>query len=473
MDETEKYKQRLEAIAEKRRLQEEQDRAKREMEDEKLRLQQLKRKSLRDQWLMEGAPLSPTSLDTQSPPSPLWGFQTQENENHTDRLQSESEQLAEEKENLKEQMEDGQTEAVKSAEAKEEKAWSNVVQNGENNASELEAIKDQLKINQRLPLVESAVVLTNGGKNENTNTSNRALEQSTQPTTNGPAGDTEAVVSMNVEGVLILGVSEAESGQVPAVSNNEEEEEGTLVMRAECVIITDEGNDVPEDLTPQEDQQEMAQSEESSPPNPETSKEEGKVVEGLLKTEVSPETIKQTDKSEATEITAEPQPATEDVDVEGEIKTNEEKNAAGQDKQSEGLTSVPPQSQASALESTTEDSVPAHSEAQPSTVTPEAEDEVELSPEGAETAFEAEAHVTLPDEFQEVPLSDSQEDQRADTLPAEKEPLLLQAKTPCTQEEPAAAKSPSSRDLHSTASAIQGEETEVPKHKACQCCTVM
>uniref|UniRef100_A0A3Q3RB91 Paralemmin 3 n=1 Tax=Monopterus albus TaxID=43700 RepID=A0A3Q3RB91_MONAL len=433
MDETEKYKQRLEAIAEKRRLQEEQDRAKREMEDEKLRLQQLKRKSLRDQWLMEGAPLSPTSLDTQSPPSPLWGFQTQENENHTDRLQSESEQLAEEKENLKEQMEDGQTVKIYLLVFLLLLVLSS------------EAIKDQLKINQRLPLVESAVVLTNGGKNENTNTSNRALEQSTQPTTNGPAGDTEAVVSMNVEGVLILGVSEAESGQVPAVSNNEEEEEGTLVMRAECVIITDEGNDVPEDLTPQEDQQEMAQSEESSPPNPETSKEEGKVVEGLLKTEVSPETIKQTDKSEATEITAEPQPATEDVDVEGEIKTNEEKNAAGQDKQSEGLTSVPPQSQASALESTTEDSVPAHSEAQPSTVTPEAEDEVELSPEGAETAFEAEAHVTLPDEFQEVPLSDSQEDQRA--------------KTPCTQED--------------TASAIQGEETEVPKHKACQCCTVM
>uniref|UniRef100_A0A3Q2YKF9 Paralemmin-1-like n=1 Tax=Hippocampus comes TaxID=109280 RepID=A0A3Q2YKF9_HIPCM len=75
MDEAEKYQQRLEAIAEKRRLREEQERAKRDMEDEKLRLQQLMRKSLRDQWLMEGAPLSPSTLDSQSPHSPPWSSQ--------------------------------------------------------------------------------------------------------------------------------------------------------------------------------------------------------------------------------------------------------------------------------------------------------------------------------------------------------------------------------------------------------------
>ncbi|GLD54349.1 paralemmin-3 isoform X3 [Lates japonicus] len=74
---------------EKRRQQDEEDRVRREMEDEKLRLQQLKRKSLRDQWLMEGAPLSPTSLDAQSPRSPLWGPQAQEIEKHIDKLQSE------------------------------------------------------------------------------------------------------------------------------------------------------------------------------------------------------------------------------------------------------------------------------------------------------------------------------------------------------------------------------------------------
>eukprot|EP00064_Thunnus_orientalis_P017780 superscaffoldBa00003873_g17866 len=66
---------------------------------------------------MEGAPLSPTSLDAQSPRSPLWGSQAQEIEKRIDKLQAESQQLAEEEEKLKEQMEDGQTESVKVAEA--------------------------------------------------------------------------------------------------------------------------------------------------------------------------------------------------------------------------------------------------------------------------------------------------------------------------------------------------------------------
>ncbi|XP_067089247.1 paralemmin-1-like isoform X2 [Osmerus mordax] len=55
MDEAEKYQQRLQAIAEKRRLQEEEERAKRETEEEWLKQEQRKRKSLRDQWLMEKA----------------------------------------------------------------------------------------------------------------------------------------------------------------------------------------------------------------------------------------------------------------------------------------------------------------------------------------------------------------------------------------------------------------------------------
>ncbi|XP_015204606.2 paralemmin-3 [Lepisosteus oculatus] len=97
MDEAEKYQQRLQAIAEKRRIQEEQERARREMEEEKLRLQQMKRKSLRDQWLMEGPPLSP---EVPSPRSPLWGLQAQQIEERIDKLQTESKRLAEEAANL-------------------------------------------------------------------------------------------------------------------------------------------------------------------------------------------------------------------------------------------------------------------------------------------------------------------------------------------------------------------------------------
>ncbi|XP_004872524.1 paralemmin-3 isoform X2 [Heterocephalus glaber] len=67
------YRQRLEVIAEKRRLQEQIRTARRELEEEKLRVQRLKRKSLRERWLMDGAtegpeqPGDPAAQDPQSP----------------------------------------------------------------------------------------------------------------------------------------------------------------------------------------------------------------------------------------------------------------------------------------------------------------------------------------------------------------------------------------------------------------------
>ncbi|XP_039738662.1 paralemmin-3 isoform X2 [Pteropus medius] len=73
MAESSLYRQRLEVIAEKRRLQEEIRAARRELEEEKLRVERLKRKSLRERWLMDGAaegpegPEDPTSQDPQSP----------------------------------------------------------------------------------------------------------------------------------------------------------------------------------------------------------------------------------------------------------------------------------------------------------------------------------------------------------------------------------------------------------------------
>ncbi|KAJ8251765.1 hypothetical protein GJAV_G00225200 [Gymnothorax javanicus] len=70
MDEAEKYQQRLQAIAEKRRVQEEEERRRRETEEERLKLQQLKRKSLRDQWLLETPPSSPGGPGADSAQSP-------------------------------------------------------------------------------------------------------------------------------------------------------------------------------------------------------------------------------------------------------------------------------------------------------------------------------------------------------------------------------------------------------------------
>ncbi|XP_037400489.1 paralemmin-2-like isoform X2 [Pygocentrus nattereri] len=94
MDEAEKYQQRLQAIAEKRRAQEEEDRARREIEEEWLKLAQRKRKSLRDQWLMEPTPSSTEASGTQTAP---W-TPTQTAEESAEETQSTRKEMKEEDE---------------------------------------------------------------------------------------------------------------------------------------------------------------------------------------------------------------------------------------------------------------------------------------------------------------------------------------------------------------------------------------
>ncbi|XP_050781505.1 paralemmin-3 [Gopherus flavomarginatus] len=91
MAESSLYTQRLEAIVGRRKVQERILRARRELEEEKLRAQQLKRKSLRDRWLMEGSCLPPEN----DPTSPLWQTQSriQELEQDLSSLQSQMQQL--------------------------------------------------------------------------------------------------------------------------------------------------------------------------------------------------------------------------------------------------------------------------------------------------------------------------------------------------------------------------------------------
>ncbi|KAK2816894.1 hypothetical protein Q5P01_025085 [Channa striata] len=470
MDETEKYKQRLEAIAEKRRLQEEQDRARREMEDERLRLQQLKRKSLRDQWLMEGAPLSPTSLDTLSPTS--FSFPAQENNSQIEMLQSESEQSAEEKAKLKEQTEDGQMKAVRWAEAGEAKGdlALDVLQNGESNAERSETTEDEMKPR----LNETAIIVSYGGGDLNTNTNHNSSEQSVESITNGSVCTTEVVVSMKLEPALSLDVSETETGQDPHANNNEREEEGTLVMRAERVIIIDEGDDVPEELAACEDQPEIAQSEEIPLPKPEACTDE-EAAEGELKEEAAQERISQPEMSEASELAAEAQPATEDAaDVQDDLKINGDDNTKAEvyDKQSEDPTSAPLQSPGSALEGDAMASVPVYSEAQPSTLTPQPENEAAVPPEDTEAGLTVQDPASMPEQFQEIPLADPKENQRTEAELGEQEPLLLQSQAHNTQAAPAGTNSPASTETHSPTK-VQGEDTKAPKRKTCQCCSVM
>ncbi|KAM3622579.1 uncharacterized protein V6R79_000649 [Siganus canaliculatus] len=481
MDEADKYKQRLEAIAEKRRLQEEQDRARREMEDEKLRLQQLKRKSLRDQWLMEGPPLSPTTPDAQTPRSPAWGSQAQEIEQRIDNLQLESQRLAEEEEKLLEQMDDGQMgpagpvssitpsgdqaeccgfsaeknlEAVKVGEDGEDiAAAAAAVQNGENSAVGLETSENEVNSNQS-PLVEdAAAILINGRQDFDAD-----MDPDTCPQSNGPV-PAEDVSSKKLD--PSLAVDEEESSPAPNVGSNEqeEEEEGTLVMRAECVMIVDEGDDAPEDLTPREDQQNTVQPEEAPQLDPEADQEEGKVEEEVLKAEAVPETCTQMDEEDAAaEPAAETHPETAAEVTQANDGRDGETEAEGQDKQ-DGI-----------LEETAVASVPVYSHA---TLTPEmtVENAAAASPEGAEVAAEAHDTATAPGTFQEVPLTDPRGSER--TEPKEEEPLLSQTKAPDSMVEQPAAPSPASTETQTPSRGGQGGASGAPKQKTCQCCSVM
>ncbi|XP_040042037.2 paralemmin-3 isoform X2 [Gasterosteus aculeatus] len=441
MDETEKYQQRLEAIAEKRRLQEEQDRARRDAEDEKLRLQQLKRKSLRDQWLMDKAPSSPTSLEAPSPRSPLRGSAAKEIEESTDRLQSESQRLAEEEQLQSEQTEDSQTEAVKEAAPEAEMVHGVVVQNGEHNGS------DEVKTKSTQP-EQTAAFLNNGEADDNGDYDSRA-------STNGDVGDIMSQPGMS------LGVSEAEPGQAPSVNLNEEEEEeeeeeGILVMRAERVIITDEGDEVPEDLA---HQKETTKAEEAVPEGVEA-------ATGGVKTELAPETFTEPEQSEATKPAAEEHSAP--GDSQAGVATNESGDAPdAQDRDSEAPTSARAQSPAGALEGVAVALVPLYSRAQPCALAPEQEagGGAATSPEGAEVAPKSPNAAAPPEQFQEVPLADPQESQRTDVAPREQDALL--GRSSDTSSEPPAASG--GAETHGLA----GKAADARKHKSCQCCSVM
>ncbi|XP_029356915.1 paralemmin-3 [Echeneis naucrates] len=468
MDEAEKYKQRLEAIAEKRRQQDEQDRARREMEDEKLRLQQLKRKSLRDQWLMEGAPLSPSSPDTEKHSSLLWGSPTQEMDNHNDKLKSESQPMAEEKK--KEQIEDGQEETEKLAEDGVEMVQDAAVHNGESHALALDVTENEATRNKEMEETEVTLINGGGGLNANYN----ASEQNIKSDTNGSICATEDVVSMKLEPGLNPIVSEEGPVHDQAVNTNKKEEEGGgLVIRAECVIITDEGDDALEEFIPQDDQQEIRQSTESPLPlpNQEAGKEGGEAKEEMIETNPGAET----DKNGGTETTSEAQPATGDGDIEGDIKTiingDGEIKAEGQDTQSNDLTSVQLQSLTPPLEGSIVASLPVYCEAHGASLTLQAETEAPEFPEEAELAVKDQDPAILHSQFQEVPLTDSQEKQNTEAGPGEQEPLLSQAKFPNTEAEPAAA--PNTKANTETLSPTRGSGERGSDPTKCKCCSVM
>ncbi|XP_057193224.1 paralemmin-3 isoform X2 [Triplophysa rosa] len=465
--EAEKYQQRLQAITEKRRLQEEQERAKREIEDERLRLQQLKRKSLRDQWLMEGPPTSP---DSTSPRSPLWGSKAQEIETRINKLQETSERLAEEEVKLKEHIEDGfdltnsdaqphdkEQEEAEPAETPVHSVSEQttlvtetvpngpVVENGKDekkdesvhaenhNSEEAEAVID-VEVKAAETTTTAAVI--NGSVEEETShkTSEEEEEEEEEaaPHTNGlhPA---EGVGAGGVT-MTFLGFKEAEPGQ-----GTDEDYDAVALIRAERVIITDEGEEIVE-----EDDGETQESATSD-----ANEEESDPIGVWEETEIHPE-LKQDETPEAHRNEASSaKVVVTDMSVEEEQREGQERPDSQTQNQTETLDAAVEVSQAPVC-STTQPSPPARSKT-----------EATESRLPKEVKAVANPRISL-SEFQEVPLDGGETLEAATKTggkrqPAEQHPLL-------------ASKTAAQTD---TSSPNRAEDAGAPKRKTCQCCSVM
>ncbi|XP_029934935.1 palmdelphin-like [Myripristis murdjan] len=82
MEEADLLRERLQAITDKRRVQEDIAKKRRQIEEEKLKLQYIKKKALREQWLMDG--LSQQSQEEQE----AMKLQAQDEQEQSDQLQS-------------------------------------------------------------------------------------------------------------------------------------------------------------------------------------------------------------------------------------------------------------------------------------------------------------------------------------------------------------------------------------------------
>ncbi|KAK5620049.1 hypothetical protein CRENBAI_002795 [Crenichthys baileyi] len=264
--------------------------------------------------------------------------------------------------------------------------------------------------------------------------------------------------------------------QVPNANMNEEgeNEEGTLVMRATCVYITDEGDDVPGHLSSLKDQQESMQT-------PEGDKEISKVTELEVKTERAPETSLDSEYGEAADPAVKAKPSSEDGrDINGDAEprnnADEETDAEGHDEKLEDPDGPQPLSTTNDVGSTVA-LVPIYSEAALSAVIPEREAETKSEapavPEEAEEAVELEEPACKPDEFQEVLLTYPPENQNTEAESGEQEALLQKVQASNLYKESAGSNSLGSSETQSPNKDSQGEKCDTPKRKTCQCCSLM
>lgn len=300
-----------------------------------------------------------------------------------------------------------------------------------------------MKTNQSAPLNETAAVPKNAREKADISPE---FSDSNQSASNGCLIASEGV-SVNLTEGMRIGISEGEPVLSPSVG--EELEEEPVVNRAACVIITDEGDDEPKDLMCSEDQFKYMESEQPPLPNPESGHGGHEAAEEELNTEVASEMFKQPEKGEIPKHTAEAPPVT-----------------AAEEKKLKDPTSLQVQPPFIALEGGTVSYLPVYCQSAPS---PELEAECEdtASLEGAEITLKDQGPATLPVHFQEVPLDDPQKNHKTEGELEEQEPLLSQSTSPDSHTGPAVA--------NISASAIKAPqgETQTPKEKTCQCCSVM
>ncbi|KAG1930680.1 paralemmin-1 [Pimephales promelas] len=412
--EAEKYQQRLQAIAEKRRIQEEQERAKRDMEDERMRLQQLKRKSLRDQWLMEGPPTSP---DSTGPRSPLWGHKTQEIETHINKLQVTSERLEEEEIKLKKLTEDVSTERGTDAQT-QHKGETMLEPVGTDNSVHVE-IHD---VEEAEPLTDANTeavttsAIINGNEEEETSHNTPGQDEPANASANGFANHPAEETGAGGITMTFLGFKEVEPGH-----GVDEDDDGGAIIRAERVIITDEGEEIPEE------DDSMAQEPTTDAKNEDPSGS----------TEATCAEEEREHDLEASEVT-EDTPA-EEIDVvvvdEGQI---EEHLPDSNETQPQNVTVDSP------IEASTTEPSP--------TITPKVETNATESQTPKDEVSVPASRISL-GQFQEVPLDESNTEKQR----AEQEPLLI-------------SKAAARLDTSATNPA---EDAGAPKRKNCQCCSIM
>lgn len=305
----------------------------------------------------------------------------------------------------------------------------------------LKATEDNLKM-----AADDAATLTNGGGKGDVS------EEATQSSFDSDALSSEHPDTKSKDRTDVP-VSEDELNPISKLAMCEEEEaEGTLVIRAERVVVTEEGTKAHEDLVALPEQVQVRQLEEEAVTS---SAKGGQVVAvtEVIKTDMSTQGD-DNDDDDGRKHTVE-------KDLQDFSDTSTDSADKASDPTSLKVQPSPGDAEAAALSP-----VPVYGE---STLNPELQLEAaaaEVLPEESETRdpIPAAGH------FQDVPLAEPQQQQQAE----EEEPLLSQATTPniCSEAE-AAFSVTCSPTAHSPPRLGQGEDTQAPKHKSCQCCSVM